>query len=163
MFSRLFLLFVIVPVADLALLLFLGARMGLVPTLVVVVATAAIGAYLVRTQGARVARALLDNLFKGKVLPEQLADAALVLVGGAFLLTPGFVTDVAGLLMILPWTRPLARKVLFWILPFRFSVSSLMPWSAQARPRTWGAEAIRDVEAKVRDAAQKSGEPGPSK
>lgn len=72
----------------------------------------ALGAWLVRREGSRAWAALRESLATGRMPSRELADAALVLVGGTLLLTPGFLTDVVGFFLILPVTRPLARSVL---------------------------------------------------
>ena len=151
MIGRLFLLFVLVPLCDLWVLFWVGSRLGPVTTLAIVLLTAALGATLCRREGARTLAALRDNLWAGRVLPEQLADAVLVLIGGAFLLTPGFLTDGVGLAMVLPVTRPLARAVLQILIPLRFSVD-LGP----GFERPPHEPNIRDIDARVRNAGTDS-------
>jgi UPF0716 protein FxsA len=72
----------------------------------------ALGAWLVRREGARAWEALTTALRTGRMPSRELADAALVLVGGTLLLAPGFLTDVVGFALILPVTRPIARRLL---------------------------------------------------
>jgi UPF0716 family protein affecting phage T7 exclusion len=71
-----------------------------------------LGAWIVRREGRRAWRALTTTFQQGGLPERELADAALVLVGGVLLLTPGFVTDVFGFLFVLPFTRPLVRRSL---------------------------------------------------
>lgn len=105
MFARLALLFILVPLAELALLVRLGQLLGLWPTLGVVAATGVVGAALARSQGLRAVRRIQSELSAGRMPGTALLDGAAILVGGAFLLTPGLLTDVAGFLLLLPPTR----------------------------------------------------------
>ena len=146
MFGRLFLLFVVVPLLDLWLLLWVGSRLGAPATLLVVVGTAALGAHLCRREGSRTLSALRDSLWRTHVLPERLADAVLVLIGGAFLLTPGFLTDGVGLAMVLPITRPLVRRGIFSLLPVRLSVD--VGGAVGSGSNETG---VRDIDVRVRD------------
>jgi UPF0716 protein FxsA len=105
MFARLALLFVLVPLAELALLVRLGQFLGLWPTLGLVVATGFAGAALARAEGLRAVRRVQAELAEGRVPGTALLDGLGILVGGALLLTPGLLTDVAGFLLLLPPTR----------------------------------------------------------
>ena len=112
MLGRLFLLFLIVPVLDLALLVAVGERLGLLPTLALVVTTAAAGSWLARREGTAAWRRVQARLAEGAVPGPELIDGLLVLVAGVLLVAPGFLTDTAGLLGLLPPTRALVRKML---------------------------------------------------
>lgn len=110
------LLFVVVPLAELYLLIQLGQAVGAWWTILILLADGVLGSYLVKREGSRAWRALQDALGSGRMPATELADGALILVGGTLLLTPGFLSDVAGLFCILPFTRPVARRVLArWI------------------------------------------------
>jgi UPF0716 protein FxsA len=102
----------VVPILEIATIIAVGKVIGGWQTLVLLLAESALGAWLVRREGARAWAALRTALRTGQMPSRQLADAALVLVGGTLLLTPGFLTDVVGFFFILPATRPLARKAL---------------------------------------------------
>ncbi|WP_420456988.1 FxsA family protein [Rubrivirga sp.] len=112
MFGRLLLLFLIVPVADLALLVGVGGRIGLGPTLAIVVLTAVVGSWLARREGTAAWRRVQAKLATGGVPGPELVDGVVILVSGTLLLTPGFLTDVVGLLGLFPPTRALARRAL---------------------------------------------------
>lgn len=103
-------LFVVVSVAELAVLAAVEGRIGLGATLLAILVTGVVGAALVRRQGlgtlAAIRRQMQDGVFPGR----ELAHAALVLVGGALLLTPGFLTDAAGLALMVPAAREAVRK-----------------------------------------------------
>lgn len=105
-------LFVVVPLTEIYLLVQLGQVVGAWWTIVILLISGALGGYLVKREGARAWRALQAALGSGRMPGKELADAALVLVGGTLLLTPGFLSDAVGLFCILPLTRPLARRAL---------------------------------------------------
>ncbi len=105
-------LLLVVPILEIAVIIGIGKVIGGWPTLVLLLLESALGAWLVKREGGRAWRALRDALRTGRMPSRELSDAALILVGGALLLTPGFVTDLAGFLVIIPWTRPYARRIL---------------------------------------------------
>jgi UPF0716 protein FxsA len=112
MIFRLLALFVIVPLVDLAILVRLGQALGFWPTIGLVVATGTVGAFLARSQGLAVLRGIRTELSVGQVPSTRLLDGVMVLVGGALLLTPGLLTDLAGFLLLLPFSRAPLRAVL---------------------------------------------------
>lgn len=109
MLFRLLLLFVLVPVAELMLLIRLGEWIGLWPTLGLIVVTGVVGSMLARQQGFSVLRRLQSRLGQGGLPGRELMDGAIILVSGALLLTPGVVTDVIGFAGLIPPTRALIR------------------------------------------------------
>lgn len=109
MLFRLLLLFVLVPVAELMLLIRLGEWIGLWPTLGLIVVTGVVGSMLARQQGFSVLRRLQSRLGQGGLPGRELLDGAIILVSGALLLTPGVVTDVVGFAGLIPPTRALIR------------------------------------------------------
>ena len=104
-FGRLALLFVIVPLLELALLIQMGRMVGFWPTIAVVVFTGVTGAWLARAEGIRTIWKLRDDLANGRVPGQAIMDGMAVLAGGALLLTPGILTDVIGFGLLLPPTR----------------------------------------------------------
>jgi UPF0716 protein FxsA len=108
----LFALFIALPILEIYVIIQVGQEIGAMPTLLLLVADAVFGAWLVKREGRRAWDALNEAIQAGEVPARQLADAALVLVGGTLLLTPGFVTDIFGFFFVLPFTRPLARRML---------------------------------------------------
>ena len=110
MLGRLFLLFLLVPLADLALLVAIGSRLGLVPTLAVVILTAGAGSWLARREGLRAWTQVRTTLQAGRMPAEAMLDGLLVFAAGVLLLTPGFLTDLAGLVGLLPATRSWIRR-----------------------------------------------------
>lgn len=101
---------IVVPLVEIAVIIAVGRVIGGWPTFVLLLAESALGAWLVRREGGRTWQALASALQTGRLPNRELADAALVLVGGTLLLTPGFLTDLVGFVVILPLTRPIARR-----------------------------------------------------
>ncbi|MFC4535999.1 FxsA family protein [Sphaerisporangium dianthi] len=112
----LFLTFLIVPVLEIWMLIQIGQVIGGWQTVGLLILDSLLGAWLVRREGRRAWRALRQALESGRMPDRELADGALIVAGGTLLLTPGFITDVLGFILILPPTRPLARRVLGWFL-----------------------------------------------
>ena len=108
--SKLFLLFTGVPLLELALLIKLGGLMGLWPTIGLVVATGVVGASLARLEGFRVLTIIQNELRAGRVPAGQVIDGLLILIGGILLLTPGFLTDLLGIMLLIPWNRNLIKR-----------------------------------------------------
>ncbi len=112
MLIRLFLLFTLVPLLELWLLLRIGDAVGLGPTLGLVVLTGVAGAWLARREGARTWRAVHEQLGAGRVPGRELLEAALVLLSGVLLVTPGVLTDAVGLsLLVRPVRARLADRL----------------------------------------------------
>ena len=103
--GRLALLFVVVPIIELMLLIELGQFVGIVPTLALVVATGIGGAAMARAEGLRVLFQFQQELAQGRLPGQAMLDGASVLVGGAFLLTPGVLTDLLGFSLLFPLSR----------------------------------------------------------
>lgn len=105
MVARLLLLFVLFPLLELAILIRMGAWLGFWPTMGIVVGTGALGAVLARSQGTRVLGRIRADLAAGRTPGNSLVDGFLILIGGIVLLTPGLITDIVGILLLLPATR----------------------------------------------------------
>jgi UPF0716 protein FxsA len=102
----------VVPVAEIYVIIQVGQVIGGWPTVALLLVESALGAWLIKREGKRAWKALQQATQTARMPGRELADAALVLVGGTLLLTPGFITDIFGFFFVLPFTRPLARKVL---------------------------------------------------
>src|SRR4051795_11632454 len=103
--------FIVLPLAELYLIYTVGDAIGVIPTLLLLAADSVIGSLLLRSQGRIAWRRLNEALAEGRIPHREVQDGVLVVFGGAFLITPGFITDVIGLLMLLPPTRPLVRRL----------------------------------------------------
>ncbi len=137
-------LFLVVPVLEIYVIVQVGQLIGALPTVILLLAESLFGAWLVRREGSRAWRTLRSALTSGQLPSRELADAALVLVGGTLLLTPGFVTDVVGFFVVLPLTRPLARRLLAAFVARRATlvVGRIGPLGRPGAPRP-GASARR--------------------
>lgn len=111
-FFKLFILFTVIPVAELALLIQVGTIIGTVETVALVIATALIGAWLVRLEGLGVIRRFQRSAAEGRFPGEEMLDGALILVAGAVLVTPGLMTDLVGFFLVLPAGRSVVKKAL---------------------------------------------------
>jgi UPF0716 protein FxsA len=103
---------ILVPLVELYVILKLGSALGVLPTVGLLLASSVVGAALLRVQGARAWRATRAALAEHRPPQREVTDGALVVLGGALMLVPGFVTDVLGLLLLLPPTRTVARAAL---------------------------------------------------
>ncbi|GAA3675517.1 hypothetical protein GCM10022224_044660 [Nonomuraea antimicrobica] len=110
----LFLAFLLVPVLEIWLLIQVGSVIGAPSTVALLIADSLLGAWLVRREGRRAWRALQETLQSGRMPERELADGGIILVGGTLLLTPGFFTDIFGFLCLIPFTRPMMRRLGSW-------------------------------------------------
>ncbi len=110
MFLKLLLLFILVPVAELFLFLTLGAKIGIGPTLAIIVLTAFLGAALTKSQGAKALTNFRRASAEGRLPAKEALDGLLILLAGAVLLTPGFLTDAVGFLLLIPPARAFIRS-----------------------------------------------------
>ena len=104
--------FVLMPLLEIYVIVQVGQVIGAWWTILLLVADSIFGAWLLRHEGGRAWRALRDALQVGRLPSNEIADGALILVGGTLMLAPGFVTDAFGILLILPFTRPAFRRLL---------------------------------------------------
>lgn len=112
MFGILAILFILVPIAEISLLIEIGRQIGSFSTIFLVILTGIVGAYLTRTQGFQIWFQIRNQFHRGEFPANSLIEGLLVLVGGLTLLTPGFITDSLGLLCLIPPTRKLLREVI---------------------------------------------------
>lgn len=108
----LFVAFLVVPVLEIYVIIQVGEVIGGWETVFLLLAESLLGAWIVKREGRRAWQMLRETLASGRMPDRQLADAALILVGGVLLLTPGFLTDFLGFLCVLPFTRPAVRRML---------------------------------------------------
>ena len=116
MFARLLLLFIVVPAVELVLLIKIGGRIGLLPTLGLILVTGFLGAFLTKLQGVRALDNFRRAFAEGRLPREEVLDGVMILLAGAVLLTPGFLTDAAGFALLIPSIRrPIGRRLAGWI------------------------------------------------
>lgn len=128
MLLKLILIFTIVPFIELSLLIELGSVIGTLPTILVVVITGVIGAFMARIAGLSVLFKIQENLRQGIFPRDELFDGVLILIGGAFLLTPGLLTDALGFFLLLPLGRSAVKKWLQEILKRRIDSGEITFW-----------------------------------
>jgi UPF0716 protein FxsA len=115
-------LFIVVPIVELYVIIQIGSWIGVVPTIALLLADALLGSLLLRHQGRgawrRFNAALAEHRFPGR----EVADGLLIAIGGTLLLTPGFATDIVGLIFLIPPTRAIVRHLLRGYMGRRFVV-----------------------------------------
>ena len=115
--------FVLVPLAEIWAILQVGQLVGPWWTIALLVLDSMVGAWLIKREGGRAWAALREALQHGRMPARELADGALILIGGTLMLSPGFVLDLAGILLIMPFTRPVARRLLTSVVERRLLVA----------------------------------------
>ena len=103
-------IFIVVPLAELYVILKVGDAIGAVWTILLLAADSVLGSVLLRAQGRSVWRRFNDALGVGRMPHREVMDGVLIIFGGAFLITPGFLTDVVGLILLIPPTRSVVRR-----------------------------------------------------
>ena len=130
--------FVVVPLLEIFVLIQVGQVIGAWWTILLLIADSILGTWLIRREGGRAFAALRSALNSGQMPAKELADGALILIGGTLMLSPGFVTDLLGILLILPFTRPLARRALTGVVTRRLvgaGAAAYMPRPGANQPR----------------------------
>lgn len=108
-----FLLFIVLPAIELALLIQIGQRIGTFETLMLIVITGVVGASLARHQGLRVLEQVQVEMQQGRLPGEALTDGVIILLAAALLITPGVVTDAVGFLCLIPLTRRIVKSLVW--------------------------------------------------
>jgi UPF0716 protein FxsA len=125
-------LFIVVPIAELAVIIQVGSLIGVWWTIALLIVDSILGSLLMRSQGRAAWRRFNDAVRSARVPARAVADGGLVIFGGALLLTPGFLSDIVGVLFLLPPTRALIRRVFLRKAMGRMAVSM----AGAAVPRT---------------------------
>lgn len=146
MFARLFLLFLIVPLIELFLFLVIGQRIGIAATFAMVLLTGILGAALAKSQGLRTLNKYRESIAQGRLPHDALIDGLLILIAGALLLTPGFLTDSIGFFLLVPQSRAFVRERIEESLRKRFTTASTRPATTKS-----AAPDVITVEAEVID------------
>ena len=121
-------LFVVLPVAELAVILQVADGIGVPQTIVLLLAVSVVGGWLCKREGLGVLRRIRGSLDRHQLPTRDLADGGLILLAGALLVTPGFLTDLLGILLLLPPTRAGFRTVLLAALARRTKVAVVSAW-----------------------------------
>jgi UPF0716 protein FxsA len=149
----LILLFILVPIAELYVIIQVGGAIGAGPTIAILILDGFLGAFLLRHQGraawVRFNRALAEN----RIPHKEVLDGVLIIFGGALLLTPGFLTDIVGLILLIPPTRALVRALMARIVRGRLSMGP--------RAATWGYGQVRRRGGRRRPAPEGPASGGP--
>lgn len=115
MFIKLVILFITVPILEVFFLLDAAEYLGIWPTVLLVIATGVAGAYLAKSQGLDLIQRIQLATNQGELPAEELIDGIFIMGGGLVLLTPGFLTDLLGFILLVPWSRaPLKRYLISW-------------------------------------------------
>ena len=102
-------IFIVLPIAELYVIIQVGGAIGVLPTIAILVADSFLGAFLLRSQGRAAWERFNLRLREGRVPGREVFDGAMIILGGALLLTPGFITDIVGLFLLIPPTRAIFR------------------------------------------------------
>ncbi len=121
----LIILFIVVPIAELYVIIQVGQLIGVVPTLILLLADALLGSLLLKHQGRGAWRRFNEALAARRFPGREVVDGVLIVIGGTLLLTPGFLTDIVGLFLLIPPTRAVARRLLQRLTVGRFAVVGL--------------------------------------
>ena len=131
--------FLVVPIAELYVILKVGDTIGIGWTVLLLVVDSILGSVLLKTQGRAVWRRFNRELERGRMPHREAIDGVLVIFGGAFLLTPGFISDIVGVLLLVPPTRAVIRGIVIRRLGKRF-VTSVTGRRSTARPGDFDVE-----------------------
>jgi len=133
-FLKLFIVFALVTFAELMILVRLYMATGLGVTLGIIVATAALGSYLVRRQGIIVWRKFNEELARGELPADRMLDGLFIIISGALLLTPGLLTDFTGFMLLVPGNRRILREWLKGRLRGKISAGVIGPGGEVVKP-----------------------------
>ena len=150
--------FILVPLAEIAVFIEIGGLIGLWPTLAVVVLTAIVGTGLLRAQGLATMMRARASVERGEMPVTEVFDGACLLVAGALLLTPGFVTDTVGLLLFVPGVRHALRRALWRHMQSSGQVHIWVGGKSRPGPRRPNDDTVIDGDYRVIDADES--EPG---
>ncbi len=129
MLIKLILLFTIVPFIELTLLIEIGSHIGTLNTIMIVIITGIIGAFMARIAGFTVLMKIQNNLREGIFPKDELFDGVLILISGAFLITPGLLTDALGFFLLIPFGRLVVKRWLKEIIKTRIDRDGITYWN----------------------------------
>ena len=105
-------LIIVIPAAEIGVLMFSGNMIGLFPTIMLILVTGILGTLLAKKQGLQTVRRVQEQLQYGRLPGDEILDGICILVGGVLLLTPGFITDIFGIFFLLPPTRNFIKPLI---------------------------------------------------
>jgi UPF0716 protein FxsA len=143
-------IFIVLPLAELYVIIQVGSLIGVWWTLAILIADSILGSMLLRSQGRAAWRRFNETLAAGRPPAREVMDGGLVIFGGAFLITPGFLTDIIGILLLFPPTRAVFRKLLVR----RYARKLVVGLAGRAMPRDPGARRDYDVEGTAHEVDQ---------
>src|SRR3712207_1380974 len=133
----LFFLFIVVPLAELYVLWQVGSAIGILPTIALLLLDSILGTVLLKSQGRHAWRRFNEATGSGRIPAREVADGALIILGGALLLTPGFLTDIFGLLLLIPPTRAFFRRTVVGLFARRSPIGYVGLKAAPHAQRAW--------------------------
>src|SRR5688500_16846698 len=133
-------IFIVVPLAELYVILQVGEAIGAPLTILILALDSIIGALLLKSQGRAVWARFSDTMAAGRIPHREVLDGVLVIFGGAFLITPGFITDIIGILLLLPPTRALMRGLVVRALRGRVAIEVVGAAGRRARRSRYDVE-----------------------
>ena len=142
----LFTIFIVVPLIEIYVLIQVGQVIGPWWTILLLVLDSILGTWLIRREGRHAWRALNEAMGTGRMPARELADGALILIGGTLMLAPGFVTDAFGILLILPVTRPVFRRLLTTLVTRRVILNVTRPGPGPSSGPVIRGEVVDDDE-----------------
>lgn len=119
MFYKIVALFIIIPLIEIYLFIVVGKYIGVLPTILIVIGAAIIGVSMLKREGFKAIKNFKIALNEGRVPGDEILNGILVLIGGVFLITPGFITDAMGFLLLIPSTRLVAKK---WVKKYIYNL-----------------------------------------
>lgn len=146
MFARLLILFITIPVLELCIFMMLGSKIGIPTTLAIIVITAVLGAWLTKSQGLKALTKYQSALSQGRLPHEEVMDGLLILIAGAVLLTPGFLTDAIGFSLLVPTFRDIVKSIAKGYLSGKVSVAGEAMGAPKPAP---GGSNVINIEAEV--------------
>jgi UPF0716 protein FxsA len=132
------LIFIVLPITELYVIYLVGDAIGILPTLGLLAADSVLGSLLLKSQGRAAWRRFNEALAEGRMPHREVQDGVAVIFGGAFLITPGFLTDVLGVLLLLPPTRAVIRRLGVRALSRRVVTSAAGGAAERSRARSRG-------------------------
>jgi len=113
LFTKLLLLFTIVPIIEVYILIQLAEKTNWLTTILIVVLTGAVGAHLAKTEGLSIISKIKNDISRGNIPDRKVVEGLCILIGGVFLITPGILTDITGFTLIIPYTRNFYSNIIY--------------------------------------------------